>query len=118
MHDFADSMQAGTVEVKGQHHSFKGAEIPPWPKLALPHIKGHLAWLSGQGVADYGSRIDKAPDQPDAGETIDMRVRPCDPALVAIRGNGDGQHTNGCGIGRHQRLGNPPQTRRHEHAFW
>src|SRR5215510_9501440 len=100
MHDFADSTQTRTVEIEGQYHGLKGAEIHSVPKLAFTHIKGHLAWLGGQGVADHGSSIDETPDQPDAGETVDMRVRPCDPVLVAIRGDGDRQHTNGRGIGR------------------
>ena len=84
----------------------------------LAHVKGDFIVLRRRRIADDRCWVDEPPDEPDAGEPIDVRTWPGDPASVAIGFEGGGGHARGRDLAGRERLSNTRQVRRDEVPLW
>ena len=84
----------------------------------LAHVEGDFIGLRRIRVADDRGWVDEPPDEPDAGEPIDVRTWPGDPAPVAVGLNGGGSDAAAESLAGRQRLGDTRQMRRDEAPLW
>src|SRR5262245_54024547 len=84
----------------------------------LAHVEGDFIGLRCVRVAHDGRWVDEPPDEPDAGEPIDVRTWPGDPAPVAVGLNGGGRDGGRGRLAGRQRLGDARQVGCNEAPLW
>ena len=87
--DFRDGAKRGIFQCAALEQHFERALVALVRELGLEHVEAQFARMRAIPLAGYefesSLRIDKAADQPGAGDAIHIDALPCDPGPVAQR---------------------------------